>query len=175
MPPHPLVIVAHDIRSAHNVGAVFRIADSAGAAGVVLTGFTPPPDHRGVVKTALGAQDAVPWEQRAGLADAVADLRRRGHTIAALEVSPDGVLPGDVPASAFPLALVLGNEVNGVPPDALDDADLVISLPQYGSKSSLNVSVACGVAVYGLVERVRALGPDRIPPSPPGVGQGTSP
>ena len=158
MPPHPIVVVAHDLRSAHNVGSVFRTADSAGLAGVVLSGFTPTPDHRGVIKTALGAQDAVGWRSFDGVHDALAALRGEGYTIAALEIAPGAVAPGAVPASAFPLALVLGNEVAGVPPDVLEQADLIVGLPQYGVKASLNVSVAFGVAAYGLVERVRSFG-----------------
>lgn len=158
MPPHPLVVVAHDLRSAHNVGSVFRTADSAGLAGVVLTGFTPTPDHRGVAKTALGAQDAVPWRHEPDLHDALAALRADGYTVAALERTPEAVGPASVPASAFPLALVLGNEVDGVPASVLAGADLVVGLPQYGVKASLNVSVAFGIAAYRLVERVREVG-----------------
>ncbi len=153
--PHPLVVVAHDLRSAHNVGSVFRTADSAGLARVVLTGFSPTPDHRGVAKTALGAQDAVPWTHTPDLADALAALRAEGYTVAALERTDGAVPPAEVPADAFPLALVLGNEVAGVPDAVLAQADLVIGLPQYGAKASLNVSVAFGVAAYRLVERYR--------------------
>jgi len=157
VPPHPLVVVAHDIRSAHNVGSIFRTADCAGLAGVVLAGFTATPDHRGVAKTALGAEDAVPWRHVEDVHTAVADLRAEGYTIAALERMPEAVEPASVPASAFPLALVLGNEVHGVPADVLAEADLVVGLPQYGVKASLNVSVAFGVAAYGLVARARAV------------------
>ncbi|MGB3541970.1 TrmH family RNA methyltransferase [Rubrivirga sp.] len=156
MPPHPVVVVANDIRSAHNVGSIFRTADSAGLEGVVLTGFTPTPDHAGVGKSALGAQDAVPWSQAGTVLEAVASLRERGFTIAALERTPGALEIDAIEADAFPLALVLGNEVWGVPDDVLEDADLVIGLPQYGVKASLNVSVAFGVAAYGLVRVVRS-------------------
>ncbi len=155
--PHPLVVVAHDLRSAHNVGSVFRTADSAGLARVVLTGFSATPDHRGVAKTALGAQDAVAWTHTPDLGDALDALRAEGYTLAALERAEGAVAPADVGADAYPLALILGNEVTGVPADVLDAADLVIGLPQYGSKASLNVSVAFGVAAYRLVERYRLL------------------
>ena len=156
VPPHPIIVVAHDLRSAYNVGSVFRTADSAGLAGVVLAGFTPTPEHRGVAKTALGAQDAVPWRHVESVAEALGQLRGDGYAVAALERAEGAVAPADVPAAAFPLALVLGNEVAGVPADVLDAADLVVGLPQYGTKSSLNVSVAFGVAAYGLVARVRS-------------------
>ncbi|MEM0963213.1 MAG: TrmH family RNA methyltransferase [Bacteroidota bacterium] len=159
MPPHPLVVVANDIRSAHNVGSVFRTADSAGWERVVLTGFTPTPSHPGVAKSALGAEEIVPWTQADDVWDALAALRADGYTVAALERTPAAIALAHVPDDAFPLALVLGNEVWGVPEDLLAASDLVIGLPQYGVKASLNVSVAFGVAAYGLVERVRTLRP----------------
>ena len=153
--PHPLVVVVHNVRSAYNVGAVFRTADSAGLARVVLTGFTPTPEHRGVAKTALGAQDTVAWTHEPDLGAALAALRADGYTVAALERTDDAVSPAAVEPGAFPLALVLGNEVTGVPIAVLAAADLVIGLPQYGEKASLNVSVAFGIAAYRLVERWR--------------------
>ena len=155
--PHPIAVVAHDLRSAHNVGSVFRTADSAGLARVVLSGFSASPDHRGVAKTALGAQDVVAWTRVESVHDAIAALRAEGFTIAALERTADARAPADVARDQFPLALVLGNEVTGVPADVLAACDLVIGLPQYGAKQSLNVSVAFGIAAYGLVERYRGL------------------
>ena len=146
-------MVVPDLRSAHNVGSVFRTADSAGWARVVLCGFSATPEHRGVAKTALGAQDAVPWTVVPDVHDALAGLRAEGYTVAALERTDDAIFPESVPSSAFPLALILGNEVVGVSPDVLATVDLVVGLPQYGTKASLNVSVAFGVAAYGLVAR----------------------
>ncbi len=157
--PHPVSVVAHDLRSAHNVGSVFRTADAAGLAHVYLTGITALPDHRGVAKTALGAQDSVPWTAEPDVHALLARLRAEGVTIAALERTPGAVAPGDVPISAFPLALVLGNELDGVPDDLLALADIVVGLPQWGVKASLNVSVAFGIAAYGLVGRWRSATP----------------
>ena len=154
---HPILAVVPDVRSAHNVGSIFRTADAAGLTRVVLCGFSATPDHRGVAKTALGAQDVVPWTVEPDVHAAIAGLRGEGWTIAALERADGAVAPADVPASAFPLALVVGNEVTGVAPDVLAAADLVVALPQWGTKASLNVSVAFGVAAYGLVGRWRAL------------------
>ena len=154
--PHPVSVVVHDVRSAHNVGSVFRTADAAGLAHVYLSGITPDPDHRGVAKTALGAQDSVAWSLAPDLPELLARLRAQGVTIAALERTPEAIVPEDVPMSAFPLALVLGNEVDGVSGEILALCDLVVGLPQWGAKASLNVSVAFGVAAYGLVGRWRA-------------------
>jgi tRNA G18 (ribose-2'-O)-methylase SpoU len=157
--PHPIAVVVPDLRSAHNVGAVFRTADSAGLRHVYLAGFTPTPAHRGVIKTALGAQDAVPWSHHEDALALVRRLKTEGYTVVTLERAAGAVGVEDVEADHFPLALVLGNEVSGVDPALLAAADLVLALPQYGVKSSLNVSVAFGVAVYGLVARYRALVP----------------
>lgn len=153
--PHPVVVVAHDLRSAHNVGSVFRTADAAGLAHVYLTGITALPDHRGVAKTALGAQDSVPWTAEPDVDALLARLRAEGFTIAALERTSEAIEPIAVPLAAFPLALVLGNEVDGVAERLLAASDLVVGLPQWGIKASLNVSVAFGVAAYGLVGRWR--------------------
>lgn len=154
---HPITVVVPDVRSAHNVGSIFRTSDAAGLARVVLCGFSATPDHRGVAKTALGAQDAVPWSVEPDIHAALAALRADGWTIAALERTDGAVAPEAVPAAAFPLALVVGNEVAGVAPDVLAASDLVVGLPQWGTKASLNVSVAFGVAAYGLVARWRSL------------------
>lgn len=154
--PHPIAVVVHDVRSAHNVGSVFRTADAAGLAHVYLTGITPGPEHRGVAKTALGAQDAVPWTAEPGVDALLARLRAEGYTVAALERTPGAIPPESVPLDAFPLALVLGNELDGVPERLLASADLVVGLPQWGVKASLNVSVAFGIAAYGLVARARS-------------------
>ena len=155
--PHPIAVLAHDIRSAHNVGSVFRTADSAGLARVVLSGFSATPAHRGVAKTALGAQDAVAWTHAEDVHQAIAGLRAEGYTIAALERTDGARSIADVSSEQFPLALVLGNEVTGVPADVLAACDLAIGLPQYGTKQSLNVSVAFGIAAYGLVGRFRGM------------------
>ena len=153
---HPLVVVAPDIRSAYNVGSIFRTADSAGVQHVYLAGFTPTPEHRGVAKTALGAQDAVGWSHSPDAAALLARLRSEGYTLAALEITLEAQPVTAIADTHWPLALVLGNEVHGVPPETLALCDLHLALPQYGAKASLNVSVAFGIAAYGLVERYRA-------------------
>ncbi|MFN3597647.1 MAG: TrmH family RNA methyltransferase [Rubricoccaceae bacterium] len=154
---HPIVVVVPDVRSAYNVGAMLRTADAAGLAHVYCCGFTPSPVHRGVAKTALGAQDAVPWSHHDDVYTLLDTLRARGHTLAALERAEGARLPDQLEATHFPLALVVGNELTGVPPDVLAACDVVVGLPQFGVKASLNVSVAFGVAAYGIVARYRAL------------------
>jgi tRNA G18 (ribose-2'-O)-methylase SpoU len=171
-PRHPISVVVDNVRSIYNVGSIFRTSDAAlvehvyltGYTGTPehrglrkLTGYTGTPEHRGLRKTALGAEKTVPWSHHTDPADALAELRATGHTIAALEITNDPVLPSALPARAFPLALIVGNEVDGVRSSLVQQADLALELPQFGVKHSLNVAVAYGIAVYDLVRRYRAV------------------
>ncbi|MDX1530812.1 MAG: RNA methyltransferase [Rhodothermales bacterium] len=151
---HPLVLVLDNIRSAHNVGSMFRTADAVRAERVICCGYTPTPDHRAVAKTALGAEQTVPWSAEEDVTALLDRLRAAGHTLAALEQTDRPTPLRAVQAEHFPLALVLGNEVEGVQQAVLDRCDLALEIPQYGAKHSLNVAVAFGVAAYALVERL---------------------
>jgi tRNA G18 (ribose-2'-O)-methylase SpoU len=156
LPRHPLIVVVEDVRSAYNVGAILRTSDALLLERVVCCGFTPSPDHRRVAKTALGAQDSVPWTASADVSEVLDGLGERGYTRVALEIAE-----GSEPVEAFepddfPLALVVGNEVEGVSDRAMARCDRALELPQYGAKHSLNVSVAFGIAAYGLVGRFRS-------------------
>ena len=139
------------------MGSIFRTADSAGLAHVYLTGFTATPEHRGVRKTALGAENAVPWSHHEDPLALLDILTIAGSTIATLERTDGAIGLTAINADHFPMALILGNEVSGVPTALIESADVVLALPQYGTKDSLNVSVAFGIAAYGLVERFRVL------------------
>ena len=152
----PVVGVLDNIRSAYNVGSMFRTAECAYISELVLCGITPRPAHPGVRKTALGAADLVPWRYFEDITEAVSLLRGEGYRIAALEVTPRSTPIQEVHPAHFPLALVVGNEVTGVHPHILRTADLVWEIPQYGAKESLNVAVAFGVAVYFIVEKLQS-------------------
>lgn len=153
LPRHPVVVVLDNIRSAYNVGSIFRTADAARVAHIYITGYTPTPEHRSVAKTALGAEDTVPWSQHPEPSPLLADLRDRGYTLAALEQTESSTRIAALEPAQFPLALVLGNEVKGVQQEILDGCDLALEIPQYGAKHSLNVSVAFGIAAFGIVDR----------------------
>lgn len=157
LPKHPVRLVVHNVRSIHNVGSMFRTSDAARIEHVHLTGFTGTPEHEDLHKTALGAQDSVSWSQHDDAVTLLQDLQDAGYTIAVLEQTTDTRPPAEVPAEAFPLALVVGNEVRGIDEDVLNAADLALEIPQYGAKISLNVSVAYGIAVYDLIRRYRTL------------------
>jgi tRNA G18 (ribose-2'-O)-methylase SpoU len=156
-PRHPIVAVVDNVRSLHNVGSFFRSADGAWIEKLYLTGITATPDHPGVHKTALGAQETVPWQREDNTLETVRRLKRSGYTVAALELTDTPTLASNLDAGRFPMCLVVGNEVFGVQDEVVAEADLAIEIPQYGSKHSLNVSVAFGIAVFDLVRQYRAL------------------
>jgi tRNA G18 (ribose-2'-O)-methylase SpoU len=155
-----LFVIAHNIRSAHNVGAIFRTCDGAGATKIFLTGYTPEPAsqekeektkaEKMLEKTALGAESSVPWERKNDLEALILKLKKQGVKIVALEKTKDSVLMKDFQMK-FPMALILGNEVDGVSEEIMQKCDGVMEIPMRGKKESLNVSVAAGIAIYGIL------------------------
>ena len=154
-----LIVVLDNIRSAHNVGAIFRTADALGCEKIFLCGTTPKPGGSGpsttlrasreLAKTALGAENYVVWEYKKRTTDVIKDLKKQGFQIVALEQGKKAI---DIrkfrPKQRT--ALVLGYEVKGVAKNILNKCDKIIYLPMFGKKESLNVSVAFGVAGYFL-------------------------
>jgi tRNA G18 (ribose-2'-O)-methylase SpoU len=158
-----LVIIAHNIRSTHNVGAILRTAEGFGVDRCFLTGYTPypllPNDTRlphlsakidaAIAKTALGAETMVAVEHSDDLATVVAALKHEGYRIVALEQIPQSISLADyLPADKT--ALLLGEEVAGVSPESLQLCDEAVVIPMVGQKESFNVSVAAGIAMYAL-------------------------
>lgn len=145
-----LILLAHNIRSAYNVGSFFRTADGAGVAKIVLSGYCPPPDHKGVVKTALGAEQAVPWEKISTPGPWLRKMKKAGYMIVALEQTKasKNIFTWK---PKFPMVLIVGNEVKGISPAVLRSADAALEIPMRGKKESLNVATAMGVAVYELL------------------------
>jgi 23S rRNA (guanosine2251-2'-O)-methyltransferase len=145
-----LHVIANDIRSRENVGAIFRTCEFLGASKLWLTGYTPaPPDPR-LLKVSLGAEKTVAWEQVIDVSSAVSRLRADGFRIVGLELDPRSVSLSDY-APPDRLALLLGNEVTGIPPSLLGQCDDVVSIAKLGKKESLNVSVAAGIAIWKLL------------------------
>lgn len=142
-----LVVICHNIRSAFNVGSIFRTSDGAGVSRIILGGYSAHPPHPGLLKTSLGAERTVPHERVWQTWRAIDELRRAGYNIVGLENSKKAE---DIFSfkPKFPLALVLGNEVRGLSEEILKRCDSVVALPMRGQKESLNVSVAFGAAVY---------------------------
>ena len=155
-----VVLIAHDIRSAHNVGAFFRTADGAGVKKIFLTGYTPAPAskkfmlttaEKQIQKTALGAEKVLSWEKRESLDELLSELKKDGYVLYALEQDALSVSYDQYP-EADKIALLVGNEVLGVPEELLRQADAILEIPMRGSKNSLNVSVATGVVLYELLK-----------------------
>lgn len=153
-----LILIASDIRSAHNVGALFRTADGAGASKIYLAGYTPVPSankhfltpaEKALRKTALGAEEHLAWEKKDDVASLIAGLKREGFMVYALEQAV-GSLDYRQARVAGKAALVVGNEVDGIPERILTLCDSVVEIPMRGMKNSLNVSVAAGIALYQL-------------------------
>jgi tRNA G18 (ribose-2'-O)-methylase SpoU len=154
-----IVAVLHNIRSLHNVGSVFRTADAAGVKKIYLCGITPAPlDRFGKIrpqlaKVSLGAEKSVAWESASSAGFLLKKLKRDGYKILAVEQSKNSVpynrfrIRGRKPK----IALIMGNEVRGLPKSVLRMADKALEIPMRGRKESLNVSVAFGVAVFGLL------------------------
>jgi tRNA G18 (ribose-2'-O)-methylase SpoU len=147
-----LVVVLENIRSVHNVGAVFRTADGAGFGHIICAGYTPDPSDGRIAKVSLGAEKAISWQRAADAATACADLKKQGFGIIVLETGPQStdLFAANIPAG--PLALVFGHEVMGVSAEVLALADHRLRIPMRGVKESLNVSVAAGIAMYAVTQ-----------------------
>lgn len=151
----PVSVVLDNVRSAYNVGAFFRTLDAVGGERLYLSGITPTPAHRGVAKTALGAQTSLEWMVTPDAGRLLDDLHRAGTTVAAVETSLSATDIFDW-QPAFPVCLVFGHEVTGVAPELLERASVHVRIPMLGRKQSLNVATAGGVVLYELLRQCRA-------------------
>ena len=144
-----IYLVAHNIRSLFNVGALFRTADVFGVTKIYLCGYTGTPPRYEISKVALGAESWIAWEHKKQITPLLKNLKNQGVQVVALEIGKKSkALPKFKPK--FPLALVVGNEVSGLPKSILDVASVNVEIPMVGKKESLNVAVAAGIALYAL-------------------------
>lgn len=151
----PIVIVLDNIRSLNNIGSVFRTADVFLIEAIYLCGITAKPPHRDIQKTALGATESVDWLYFKQTTQAIEKLKAEGFKIASIEQAENSTMLDDYsPNKNEKLAVVFGNEVKGVEQTIIDQSDLVIEIPQYGTKHSLNISVSCGVVVWDLYQKL---------------------
>ena len=149
----PIVAVLENIRSAYNVGSVFRTADAFLIEAIYITGYSAKPPHKEIKKTALGAEETVTWKHFKNAADAIAELREKGFTIYAIEQVEGSVLLNKMKDGAGKIAVVFGNEVTGVEQSTIRLCDGCIEIPQLGMKHSLNISTAAGVVLWELVRK----------------------
>jgi 23S rRNA (guanosine2251-2'-O)-methyltransferase len=151
------VLVVPDIRSALNVGAIFRTADAVGVSKIYLTGWTPRPTdqfgriQKDIAKSALGAETWIPWEYKKMLTPLLRSLKKQGFTLVALEQDKKAVDYRTVKKMPK-MAIILGPEVTGLDAKILKECDVIAHIPMHGRKESLNVSVACGIALFEMLQ-----------------------
>jgi tRNA G18 (ribose-2'-O)-methylase SpoU len=159
-----IVVIAHDIRSRHNIGSLLRTAEGIGIEQVYLTGYTPYPrlaegdprlphlaakETKEIAKTALGAEKNQKWVRAESVTDLIDTLKTAGYTIAALEQTADSTMLPDY-APPAKIALLLGREVEGIEPELLNLTDIALEIPMFGHKESFNVVQAAAMALYHL-------------------------
>ena len=160
-----MIVILHNIRSTHNVGSMFRTADAVGIEKIYLCGITPDPTdllgrpRADIIKASLGAEKVIPWEHLGhslrpqSTISLIKKLKREGYTIVSLEQDKKSIPLSSFKKTKQKIALIVGNEVDGVPSSILSHSDTIIEIPMRGTKESLNVSVAFGIAGYYLANR----------------------
>jgi tRNA G18 (ribose-2'-O)-methylase SpoU len=148
----PLFTVLDDIRSLYNVGAIFRTSDAVLAEKIYLCGITGRPPRKEIDKTALGACEVVPWEYMSSAPETVLKLKEKGVKICALELTDSPQIYNQV-VYPFPLAIVLGNEVEGINDNVMTHVDMSVSIPMLGRANSLNVATAYGIIAYEILSQ----------------------
>lgn len=151
-----IIVVLDNIRSLNNIGSVFRTADAFLIEAIYLCGITAQPPHRDIQKTALGATETVNWKYFESTLEALNDLKSQQYKIAAIEQTENSTMLDEFKVTKNEKwALVFGNEVNGVEQDVINQSDVVIEIPQYGTKHSLNISVSTGIVVWEIQKQYR--------------------
>lgn len=153
----PIVAVLDNIRSMNNVGSVFRTADAFMIEAVYLCGYTPRPPHRDIHKTALGATDTVQWKYCESTDQAILQLKNAGYQVYSVEQATGSIALDKL---ALPtgqkIALVFGNEVEGVQQSIIDQSDGCLEIPQFGTKHSLNISIAAGIVIWEVSKQLNS-------------------
>jgi len=151
----PVIAVLDNVRSMNNVGSIFRSSDAFLLESIFLCGYTPRPPHRDINKTALGATDTVTWEYHENILPALDMLKQKGYQVYAVEQAEGSIMLNDlVVDKSAKIALVFGNEVEGVQDEVISISDKCIEIPQSGMKHSLNISVAAGIVFWQLYKQI---------------------
>ena len=152
----PIAVVLENVRSMHNVGSVFRTSDAFLVQKIYLCGYTPKPPHRDIQKTALGATETVAWEGVEDIGECISALRKDGYSIFAVEQVHGSTLLGQFTLSNNKaIALVFGNEDEGVSSSTIGLCDGCIEIPQFGSKHSFNISVSAGIVLWEIYKQLK--------------------
>ncbi|HXR84826.1 MAG TPA: RNA methyltransferase [Hanamia sp.] len=151
---NPVIAVLENIRSAYNVGSVFRTADAFLIESIYITGYTAKPPHKEITKTALGAQETVDWKFFETTKSAIEDLKKNGYKVFAVEQVTDSIsLENLSDLNVEKIAFIFGNEVSGVEHQTISFCDGCVEIPQFGMKHSLNISVAAGIVLWEAVKK----------------------
>ena len=151
---HPVVIVLDNVRSAHNVGNILRLAEAAQVESLQLCGMTPRPPHPKIMKTAMGAAEYVDvGDAGVSTLQTVLDLKAKGYDVYGVETTETAIALWDAPISSNPVAFVFGNELIGVDVEVLKECKNIISLPTYGNKNSLNIATCVGIVTWDYLRR----------------------
>ena len=155
----PLTVVLDNVRSLNNIGSVFRTSDAFRVEHIALCGITATPPHREIHKTALGAEDSVAWSYHEDTAECVRGLKEKGYRVYAVELAHDSLKLGtDEVATDKPVAIVFGNEIDGVQEEVMELCDGYLEIPQAGTKHSLNVSCAAAIAIWEIFKMLSPVG-----------------
>jgi tRNA G18 (ribose-2'-O)-methylase SpoU len=144
----PICLVLDNIRSMNNVGSMFRTSDAFLVKTMYLCGITACPPHRDITKTAIGAENSVHWEYHKNTMDVIQQLKNEGYFIYAIEQAIGSVSLRDIEYPNQPIAFVMGNEIDGVQQEVIDNCDACLEIPQLGTKHSFNVAVTCGMILW---------------------------
>ena len=147
----PVIVILENIRSAYNVGSIFRTADAFLLQSIYICGYTAHPPHKEIKKTALGADDTVTWKHFKNICDAIEEIKAEGYKVYAVEQAENSWKLGSFTTDDEKIAVIFGNEVTGVEQSTIAICDGIIEIPQLGMKHSLNVATAAGVVLWELV------------------------
>ena len=151
----PITILLENIRSAHNIGSVFRTADSFLINEIILCGISAQPPNKDIRKTALGSSESVEWRYEKNIDKAIKKLKDEGNKIISIEQTTNSIsLENFKPSNKSKYAIIFGNEVNGIDQRTIDLSDMTIEIPQYGTKHSLNISVAAGIIIWDIFSKI---------------------
>jgi len=154
----PLIVVLDNIRSLNNIGSVFRTSDAFVIEKIYLCGITAQPPHKEIHKTALGATESVTWEYVEDTLELIGKLKKSNIKVASIEQADNATMLQDFkPKANTHYAIVFGNEVKGVSQNVIDISDMVIEIPQFGTKHSLNISVSCGVVIWDVFSKLESI------------------